>query len=192
MTTKFGLIAEDSSDITVLKNLMDKLINTESYSTKSFVGNGCGKIVSKATAWANDLRKRGCHRLILVHDLDDKDELALRETLNNKLIESNFDIYCVIVPKEEIEAWLLCDSPNLTGVLKTNRIFYEIHHPETVPSPKEFIKKTSKELGGRRYINTLHNPIIAKNIDVETLIKCPSFADFSDFVKLGVPKNQRI
>ena len=192
MSTNFGLIAEDESDIKVLKILMQKLICENSFCTKKFSANGCGKIMGKAIAWANTLRKKGCHRLILVHDLDRHNEVELRRSLEEKLNQSDFSIFCVVVPKEEIEAWLLCDNVNLGRVLNSTQPFPEILHPEEIKSPKEFLRRKSNELGGRRYVNSIDNPKIAEGISIGNLDRCPSFTNFSEFVLQGVPRTARI
>ncbi len=58
MAMKFGIIAEDKSDVDVIKEFLAKYLKPSEFSVKHFVGQGCGKLKSKCQAWAVNLKKR--------------------------------------------------------------------------------------------------------------------------------------
>ena len=70
MSKKIGVIAEDSSDVEVICEILEKYMDSSSFSVRKFVGNGCGKLRNKCDAWARLLIKMGCDHLLLFHDLD--------------------------------------------------------------------------------------------------------------------------
>lgn len=74
---RIGIIAEDTSDVMVVTEIIQKVCATN-YRVNHFVGDGCGRIVGKCRAWAEQLRQRGCKYLILVHDLDTNSVKDLR------------------------------------------------------------------------------------------------------------------
>lgn len=80
-----GLIAEDKSDIGVMRQIAGKILPEGSFGTKHFVGEGCGKLKRKCRAWAEQLLRRGCSHIIVVHDLDDEAEKGLRKLLEDTI-----------------------------------------------------------------------------------------------------------
>src|SRR5579872_6564106 len=110
MGNSVGLIAEDRSDIEVIKTLIEKIVPNRkpSYSQRS--GGGCGRVMRKATSWAEDLYRVGCNLLIIFHDLDRKNFKELESSLKSKIKDCLIKYKVVVIPIEEIEAWLLTDS----------------------------------------------------------------------------------
>lgn len=181
---KVGLIAEDESDIESLKELLKKVVKQENIGFKSFVGRGCGKIKRKVDDWAKQLKLRGCKVLILVHDLDRNNHETLfksiRDSIEPFIIADTF----ISIPVEEMEAWFLADPNAIKIALKLQKNIKTYHHPERVRSPKEVlgmeIEKASKN--SKIYINTKHNPLISKQVDIELLkSKCDSFNQLCEF-----------
>ncbi|MFA5040841.1 MAG: hypothetical protein WC464_04315, partial [Bdellovibrionales bacterium] len=66
---QIGMIAENNSDIEVLKILAGKITN-RSFSIDSFVGKGCGPIKRKMQGWCNVFIKKGCQSVVVVTDRD--------------------------------------------------------------------------------------------------------------------------
>jgi hypothetical protein len=58
---KMGIIAEDDSDVAVLRELTLSLLKPSRIGFKHFVGHGCGKLRRKCRAWACNLVRQGCH-----------------------------------------------------------------------------------------------------------------------------------
>ncbi|MDJ1354453.1 hypothetical protein [Pseudomonas aeruginosa] len=61
MATKIGVIAEDNSDVDVIKEILSKYLKKEAFSITHFVGKGCGKLKSKCAAWVDQLEKKGAN-----------------------------------------------------------------------------------------------------------------------------------
>jgi hypothetical protein len=182
VTKQIGIIAEDSSDVEVINEILSKYFNQNSYSIKKYIGKGCGKLKRKCAVWAIDLRKRGCQHIFLFHDLDRNDELGLREELEEKVDTKRYRNSIVIIPIQEIEAWLLSD-PNaikLTFGLQKNP--KKIVNTETIDSPKEYLRDLVWRIGKVRYLNTVHNSKIASLTSLNNLVHCKSFKSFNKYL----------
>jgi hypothetical protein len=108
MPAKIGIIAEDPSDVEVLK-LLARKITGKSVSTAHFTGKGCGPLKKKTPGWCKDLAHKGCTKILLVHDLDRNDAKALRTTLE-AILEKSFYASC-------------CNTRGRTGGVVTERCF---------------------------------------------------------------------
>ena len=183
MTSKIGIIAEDISDIEVIKLLAKKLTG-KTISAHHHVGKGCGPLKRKTPAWCRVLFTKGCSRVLLVHDRDRNDASQLRKTLEDILANAPQQVKIVVIPEEELEAWLLSDTSAITKAMKLKSKISVIHHPETITSPKEYIHQQVYKASQNKiiYVNSVHNKLIAQEINV-ALIKqrCPSFKQFEDF-----------
>jgi Domain of unknown function (DUF4276) len=184
MPTKFGIIAEDVSDVDVVKSLAKKLTG-KAISASHFVGKGCGSMVRKAPGWCKSFERKGCTRILLVHDLDRHDLFKLTSRLE-QVLEQNSNLDCaVIVPVEEIEAWLLSDMVAIANTFKLKKSPKGVNHPESIQSPKEYIQDLVWKASERKvqYVNSIHNRLIAERINIANVSrKCPSFKGFADFV----------
>jgi hypothetical protein len=181
MAVKYGLIAEDASDIAVIK-LLAKKISGKNISTSHFVGKGCGPIKKKAAAWCKVFHNKGCTQILLVHDRDRNDAKKLSDQLTKILADAPQAKKVVVVPSEELEAWLLSDHLAIKSALKMQKPIKEEHHPERINSPKEYLQDVVWKVSGKTYVNAIHNPMIAEHIDVKKIAKkCPSFKPFSTF-----------
>jgi hypothetical protein len=96
------------------------------------------------------------------------------------------DACVAVVPVQELEAWILAD---LDAVLRLIPSWHPpphpIPHPETVPSPKEHLRRISRNRATKkdRYVDTWHNPRVAPFLRIDVLAaKCPSFVPFLEFV----------
>jgi hypothetical protein len=183
---RIGIIAEDDSDIEVLKHFLSKLTSRR-VSVAQFTGKGCGAIKRKTPGWCAAFVQKGCSAIVLVHDRDKHKESKLRSELELVLASCGMqDIASVVIPCEELEAWLLSDTQALKVALKLTNIPKNIPHPEDINSPKEFIGKLVRQHSkskGMRYVNTIHNLHIASALNVASISgKCPSFKRFEKFV----------
>ena len=183
MAVRIGIIAEDLSDIEVLKILVKK-VSKKTFSISHFVGKGCGPLARKTPGWCKNLWLKGCTHILLIHDLDRNDLSNLRSKLEAILYQAPQQFKAVVIPSEELEAWLLSDTAAIAKALNLQKGFKEIHHPETVPSPKEYIGEMVRKISNnqRTYVNTVHNRLIAQELDVDKIKnKCPSFSGFASF-----------
>lgn len=185
MAVKYGLIAEDASDILVIKKLAKK-VSGKNISAAHFVGKGCGPIKKKAPGWCKAFQSKGCTQILLVHDRDRHDAEKLRRELEVVLDAVPQARKLVVVPTEELEAWLLSDHYAIKTALNLKKPIKEEHHPERINSPKEHLGAAVWKISEKKvnYINAVHNPIIAEHIDVARITKkCPSFEPFAQFFK---------
>lgn len=182
MSIKFGVVAEDNSDIQVITELIAKYLPRNSFCVKHFVGKGCGKLKNKCSAWVKNLSTQGCSHIFIFHDLDRNKEDELRAELRKKLEDCNFDNHLIVIPKEELEAWLLSDTAAIKKTFNITQDIKPLGDVETIPSPKEFLQKLVKKLSKKTYINTIHNSKIATNIELNKLTACDSYLGFDKYI----------
>jgi uncharacterized protein DUF4276 len=184
-----GFIAEDISDVEVLKILAGKL-TARRFAASHFVGKGCGPLKRKIPGWCKAFATKGVKSVVVVHDLDRNSEHELRKLLTELLSGSGFKVKAVVIPIEELEAWLLSDEQAIQVALRLRTKPKTVHNPETVPSPKEYLAAVVRENSKQRltqYVNTVHNKLIAKALSTTKLSKCPSFNQYAQFIKAALP-----
>jgi hypothetical protein len=191
MVAQIGVLAEEKNDIDVLYQLTCKVIDERSFRFSKFVGHGCGKLRRKCSAWAQNLLRRGCRYLVVMHDLDREDESALRQQLEGAIRGLSYDASLILIPIEELEAWLLCDAHALKRVFSMKKLPRTPIHPEGITGPKEHLRSLVKKSCGKYYFNTIHNEKIASNMTVANLESCPSFSPYPEFLQ-GIMKKQNI
>jgi hypothetical protein len=182
-----GVIAEDHSDIAVVKALIGKITN-KPFSVKGTAGGGCGKIVGKCRVWAQTLHDQGCRYLFIVHDLDTRVLNKLRAQLVSALRPSPIGLHLIVIPVREIEAWLLSDHVAITKAMKLKDALKQIANPESILRPKEYLADLvyTKSRKQRRYVNALDNEKIAELCAAINLKRCASFVPFCDFVSMYI------
>ncbi|WP_288492314.1 DUF4276 family protein [uncultured Pseudomonas sp.] len=182
MSIKIGVIAEDTSDIEVITEILSKHIEKSDFSIKKFVGRGCGKLKIKCGAWVDNLSAQGCSHILIFHDLDSNKEDELRKEINTRINNCKFKETLIVIPTEELEAWLLTDA---AAIKSTFTITQDIKIPgdvEKIKSPKEFLCKLIKRASNKNYINTIHNKKIAEKLTTKSLSTCPSYRAFESYV----------
>lgn len=183
MTARIGIIAEDQSDVEVLREIF-QLYGLKRLSIERFVGKGCGKIKGKCNAWARDLRALGCTRLILLHDADDHRPNVLRQELVQALGVSPIPKSVIVVAVRELEAWLLADHNAIVKSLKLRGNVKQVANPEGIRRPKEHLGELIYRASRRKltYVNTVHNKRIAAACSINAMKRCSSFKVFDSFV----------
>jgi Domain of unknown function (DUF4276) len=157
MTRKFGIIAEDESDVDVIVEILCKYFPRNAFSVRKFIGRGCGKIKNKCDSWTRSLFESGCDHVFIFHDLDRNVESNLRNLLEKKVSPSAFPRSLVVIPIEELEAWLLSDASAIKKALSLQKTPKKISNCELINSPKEFLGDLIWKIERKRYINTIHN-----------------------------------
>lgn len=180
-----GVIAEEKNDVEVLYELTRKIIAEKSFSFRHFVGHGCGKIRRKCAPWATNLLSRGCTHLVVLHDLDRNDELKMRSDLEQAISNIAFDASLVLIPVEELEAWLLSDPLAVRTTFKMRKTPKIPKNTERIASPKEFLADIVNRFSNTTYLNTIHNRKIALNINLESVARCRSFTPYPQFLQKG-------
>jgi len=190
-----GVIAEDPSDVEVLKELGRK-ISGRNFTVSQHFGKGCGPLKSKTPGWCRSFKAKGCTAVVLVHDRDNRDAVKLRLELQEILNNSEMEKAYVTVPSEELEAWLLSDTVAIKKALNLEKEPKAVNHPEGISSPKECLGKLvtmNSKLRSKFYVNTEHNSLIAREISVSAIDKkCPSFKDFRVFVETEIGKKASV
>jgi hypothetical protein len=184
VATHIGVIAEDDSDVATLYELTCKLVRAETFKFRKFVGRGCGKLRRKCRPWAVNLRAKGCEHLVVMHDLDEREETDLRQELERLIEGTGFSSSLVLIPIREIEAWLLCDRPALKAVFGTPRLPKLPSNPETITDPKAEMETRVRNAGGSLYVHTVHNMKIARACKVQVVEdRCSSFKPYVSFIR---------
>jgi hypothetical protein len=124
----------------------------------------------KMTRFAKSLLARGCSHLVVVHDLDRNgitgelnDEKQLRAKLAIALANNPIVSTSVIIPIEELEAWLLSEQHP---------------RPQNISNPKNMLRRLD------RNYRTSDNAKIARHINIADIAKkCPSFRPLEEFIK---------
>ena len=183
MSKKIGVIAEDKSDVNVVTEILVKYMTRNSFSVKQFVGNGCGKVKQKCDSWARLLFKSGCEHVFLFHDLDRNNLTRLRKSLEKKLPAIEFPNALIVIPVEELEAWLLSDTEAIRLAFALTKTPKRITDCETIASPKEHLAKMVWLPERKRYLNTVHNKKISEQVSLKNLKRCPSFTRLDKYLR---------
>jgi hypothetical protein len=173
---KIGIIAEDDSDVAVISAITLKLLAPRLFSFKKFVGGGCGKLRRKTRVWAENLVQQGCLWIIVVHDLDENQEVELRRQLSAAVAPAGARSSAILLPKKEIESWLLYDPRAIAKAFRETSFVKLPGNPENLPDPKRYLGDAVWKKYRKRYLHTLHNAGIAQQLDVNTLNRSNSFA----------------
>lgn len=186
MSKVIGIIAEDNSDIAVIENILTKYVPRNSFSIKRFVGNGCGKLRKNCRSWTETLFRMGCAHVVILHDLDRNDLNSLRRFLESKVDPATFPNSVIVIPIEELEAWLLTDELAIQQVFNLSKPFKRIANTETISSPKEHLRNLIWTKAKRKYLNTVHNQKIAAAISLVNIKRCKSFLPFDNYVRRSI------
>jgi hypothetical protein len=184
---KFAVLAEDTSDAEALTALVKRISGNERLSVSSKGFGRCGHLRSKAESHINNFARRGCTHFILCHDADEDDPKTVRRkvraALSSKLIWSD-DTHSIIVPVQEIEAWMIADEAALVATIPKLSIS-PVDHPESISRPKEWlVDKSRKGRSSPLYAPAIFNPQVAKVLDLDKdARKCPSFQELVTFVR---------
>lgn len=182
LSIKIGVIAEENSDVEVLYEYTAKIIAENSFSFARFVGHGCGALRRKCRAWAENLVRRGCQCVVIMHDSDGGDERQLRQELEQQIKKSGVQCGVVLIPIEEVEAWLLADPEAIKSVFNMRKLPRVPKRPERIKNPKEFLGLIVAKGSKSHYLNTIHNRKIAAEQTIGTLGRCPSFGRYPPFL----------
>jgi len=185
----YGIIAEDKSDVAMLKVIIKRVAKTQSVSIKGKGYNGCGEMLRKGTTQLKAFKELGCDRFIICYDADrDSPSGRHNEALEKIVIPfGNTEKCCILVPIQEIEAWILADLKSVTKVISSWVPTKVYHSPESVNDPKEELEKLSRNANKRpRYSHAIHNCKVAEHLDLSIVKqKCKSFLPLEDLVLNG-------
>jgi hypothetical protein len=170
------------SDVAVIREITLSLLRPRKVGFKRFLGHGCGKICRKCAAWAEALVLSGCPWIAVIHDLDEYNETELRTRLEQSLKTVKVRTSVVLIPKKEIEAWLLFDDQAIASAFNERATPRLPGNPESLSDPKKFLEKLVWKTYKKYYVNTIHNAMIARAIRPPKLRNCVSFTPHPGFV----------
>lgn len=181
-----GILGEDASDSATLKQLVKRIIAPRTISIRTRDCDGCGDIFRRGGRLLELMHAQGCRKFIVCCDADGASPVANMVRMQNEVLNrvTFASTVRLIVPVQELEAWLLADVQKVTRFM-SSWIPRSVSHPEHIASPKEHIKRLSA-INGRRpiYSPTVHNPTLAEHVDCAIIdSKCPSFRPFHAFAK---------
>jgi len=179
-----GLIVEDNTDFECIKTLIKRIRNNDGITCKKMVGNGCGNMIAKSLKWSNYLSDIGCNVLIIVHDLDNKDYVILKNKLEKCIENSKIYNRYICIPIVEIESWLISDPIAIKEVFNLQSPIKNEASPELLDDPKRKLYNAIYTFSNKRknYV-TSDNKKIAEIISIEMVKeKCTSFRDFVSFI----------
>jgi Domain of unknown function (DUF4276) len=179
----FAILAEDNSDAEALAHIVRRYLNDDGLSIKKKGYDGCGALCSKGARDIKSWLAQGVSRFVICHDADSTPPSIVREKVLRCVVRPSSvqEQCCVTIPIQEIEAWMIADEAAITTVIPSFR-FRGHPHPETIPSPKEWLISQSKAANGKPlYSPATFNPVVARHLRFELVArKCPSFRTFID------------
>jgi hypothetical protein len=186
------VIAEDETDYEAVKVFIER-IAPKKVSVDGCGFDGCGDLVNQGARVLNTLAKKEVNRFVIVHDCDghaadNRRQLVIDKIVKRVTAKGNF---CLLIPKEELEAWFFADISCVTKVWSGWRVGKDIDkkypNPENVAKPKELIRKLSVDQSLKPRFNTNKNKLLAQHVDLTKIEKkCPSFLPLKRFVVEGL------
>lgn len=184
----YSVLAEDKNDVECLKVLINRLKKSDSEKIKGKGFSSCGNMLNKGKRELKQHEQRGCNKFIICYDRDDSTVDQRRQEVIRKIIEPSGikkDNICILIPVEEMEAWILADIVSVTKAIPSWKPNKEFSSPERVSSPKEELTRLSrKERSKPLYNYATDNAKIFKHLDLEIIKKkCPSFRTLAKFIE---------
>jgi hypothetical protein len=189
----YAIIGEDRSDINTLKVLVRRLANDNSISIHGKGYEGCAQMLRKGAVQLAMFSRApmNCKRFIVCYDSDGNNPSDRRkEVISKILVPSGVDgAFCVVIPVEELEAWILADLQAVNHVIKGWKPTEDYANPEREKDPKELIERLSRDSKKvPRYSNAVHNERVAVHVNLAKVAdRCPSFVPLVEFVRKGTP-----
>ncbi|OJW14705.1 MAG: hypothetical protein BGO49_17105 [Planctomycetales bacterium 71-10] len=184
----FAILAEDRSDAEALVILVKRILDREDLKIHKKGFSGCGELRRKAASHILDFARQGASRFIICHDSDGKDPGTVRKSVRDGIggkLDLNSYRHAIIVPVQELEAWIIADAKAITSAIRS-LVIADVRQPETISSPKEWLVAQSRTGGKSRplYAPATFNKQVAAFLDVPKVqAKCPSFRELVEFVR---------
>lgn len=186
----YGILAEDRSDVDVLQSLVQRIAaaagEKKSLTFKKKGYSGCSEMIRKGAIDIRLFVGMSVSRIIVCYDSDRcSPKERLKEVEEKILQKSGVQVEsCIVVPVQEIEAWILADMDAVKHVLTAWKSVPKSHtNPESLNDPKEHLERLSKRHGKPLYVHAIHNCKVAKHLNLDLIReRCPSFKSLYDFV----------
>ena len=181
----FAVLAEDPSDADALVALVKSITGRTNLKVHKKGFGGCGQLCRKAPSYIKLFADQGATRFVICHDSDGLDPRDIRAKVEAVIKTKGCSSYkhAVVVPVEEIEAWMIADEDAITAVIPSLKI-KAVKKPESIQSPKEWlVRESNKGRSTPLYVPAIHNAQVAAHINLAKLEKkCPSFVLLKHFV----------
>lgn len=177
----FAIMAEDDSDAECLAAIVRKHYNNQSLSIRRKGYDGAGALCSKGKRDILAWKRSGIRKFIVCHDADSHEHMLVEDKILREIVRPANAVAdcCIVVPVEEIEAWMIADEAAINAVIPSFKL--KVHsNPETIKDPKEWLIKASEAANGKPlYSPKTFNPAVAKRLRLDVVKKkCPSFRRF--------------
>lgn len=185
MINSIGIIVEDSTDFEAAKILIQRVTGKNHLTFKKAVSNGCGRLRRKALDYINDLTRRGCQMVIIIHDRDRNVHDELMNELCKIVKPAKIKTKYICIPIEEMEAWFISDPHGIKATFNLKRLPKFKGTPETISSPKEVLAEQVYLCSEKSIIFlTKHNQKLAETVSIDAAKgKCRSFKALVDFLE---------
>jgi len=185
----YCIIGEDKSDVNTLKVIVRRIAGDKSIPVQGKGYNGAPEMLRKAAKQMNAFQSTGCRKFVVAYDSDGEDAKERFATVVECVIDKAKleGPCCILIPVQEIEAWILADLPAVTNVISGWSPTESFANPENQDDPKELLESLSKATNKKpRYDHTLHNEKVAEHLDLDVVFKkCPSFRPLRELVVAG-------
>lgn len=186
------VIAEDETDYETVKVFIER-IALKKVNVNGCGFDGCGDLIKQGARVLNALAKKQVNKFVIVHDCDGQATNSRRQLVIDKIVKkvTAKGSFCLLLPKEELEAWFFADISCVTKVWPGWKVDKNIDKkypsPENVKNPKDLIKKLSESHSLKPRFNTNKNKLLAQHVDLSKIEKrCPSFRPLKQFVVEGL------
>ncbi len=181
-----AILAEDTSDCDAIAAIVIRLLGQRNQRLRKKGYGGCPHLRRKGARDIAMLARDGCDRFVIAHDADDRTIAETRLLVEQTIVApASIDfIYCLSIPVQELEAWLIADPAAVNTVIPTMR-FRGHPNPEELRNPKEWLVRESRRSNGRPlYSPATFNAAVAAVLNLELVAeRCGSFRAFRDCVR---------
>lgn len=181
-----GVLAEDKSDVASIIALLRRLLPRPNIHIQPKAFGGGAELVRKGARILELMKSCGCNGFVICHDADGPDPEAKRQEVHRCVVRPAQADHgaCVLIPVQEIEAWVLADTSAISAVIPTLKL-KPINSPEQVRDPKERLRNLSRKRGAKPlYVPAIHNAKVLARADLEVLSsRCPSFRPLAGFAR---------
>lgn len=181
----YGVLAEADSDADFLRCMIRRLAGRP-VPVKKHAFHGGAKLLKDGAQKLRLMHSLGASRFVICHDADGVDVETRRvEVIEKVRSKVSFNgTFCILIPKQELEAWILADLDAVSKVISSFRPRDKFPHPENVDDPKEKLEKLCSSGCRPLYSHAVHNAKVAEYLDLGIVLnKCPSFEPLDALIR---------
>lgn len=184
----YAVLAEDISDAEIIASIIKSIKKDDSITVYRKGYGGAGDLFKQGAAQIQAYKEaKNIRNFIICYDSDGDCPEGRKKKIIDEIVHPSGvqGKFCAVVPIQEIESWFLSDLAAIKKVFGSFEVKREIHNPEGIQSPKEYLHGEIKKLKPMpKFIHSSHSPKIAGNLDFELVKrKCDSFEPLYQFLK---------